>query len=189
MKISFTGTGSSGKSTLLKRCREYYGDRFEYIPEVTRPIARKGLKINEEGDAETQRAIIDAHIKNNKLDNVIMDRCIVDGAVYTTWLSLKNSNSVHRTVTQYAWNVLDEIVNDIDIIFHPQPVEIDDDGVRSINKQFQQEVHVLFNYTLYSSPRFKDVYKGKIISLNGDVENRFNDIKIAIEKHEYTAIR
>ena len=86
MKISFTGTGCSGKSTLLTKCTEHYGDKFTYVTEVTRPIARMGLPINEDGNDDTQRAIIDAHIENNKLDNVIMDRCIVDGYVYTEWL-------------------------------------------------------------------------------------------------------
>ena len=72
MKISFTGTGCSGKSTLLTKCSEYYGDKFTYVTEITRPIARMGLPINEDGNDETQRAIIDAHIQNNKLDNVII---------------------------------------------------------------------------------------------------------------------
>ena len=89
MKISFTGTGCSGKSTLLKLCQEKYGDKFEYVTEVTRPIARKGLTINEGGDDSTQRAIIDAHINNNRLKDVIMDRCIIDGLVYTNWLYKK----------------------------------------------------------------------------------------------------
>ena len=66
MKISFTGTGCSGKSTLLTKCKEYYGDKFTYVTEITRPIARKGLPINEDGNDDTQKAIIDAHIENNK---------------------------------------------------------------------------------------------------------------------------
>ena len=100
MKISFTGTGCSGKSTLLQLCQDYYGDRFEYITEVTRPLARKGFKINEDGDDATQRAIIDAHIENNKLSNVVMDRCIIDGYVYTNWLH--SLDKVNEETYNYA---------------------------------------------------------------------------------------
>jgi hypothetical protein len=42
----------------------------------------------------------------------------------------------------------------------------------------------MFNYTLLRSPTFKDIYKGKVVTLEGDVEKRFNDIKITIDHHE-----
>ena len=131
MKISFTGTGCSGKSTLLTKCREYYGDKFTYVTEVTRPIARKGLPINEDGNDDTQRAIIDAHIENNKLDDVIMDRCIVDGYVYTTWLF--DQEQVTSDIYEYAWNTLNDILNDIDTKFRKFPDKLEEhksaDGV------------------------------------------------------------
>ena len=74
MKIGFTGPQCSGKSTLLEKCKEYYGDKFEYVDEVTRPLAREGFKINEGGNDATQKAIIDAHVSNIQKENVIMDR-------------------------------------------------------------------------------------------------------------------
>ena len=139
MKVSFTGTGCSGKSTLLNLCKEYYGDEFKYVTEVTRPIARKGFTINEKGGDETQNQIIQAHIENNKLDDVIMDRCIVDGFIYTTWLYQKD---------------IDEMMN-----------------------------------ILLKGKSFSDLYIGRVIYLEGDLEKRFNDIKIAIEQHEHTTTR
>ena len=101
MKVSFTGPGCSGKSTLLTMCQEHYGDKFTYVTEVTRPIARKGLPINESGGDETQKAIIDAHIHNDKLSNVIMDRCALDGLVYTDWMYDKKNTSILNDSIRY----------------------------------------------------------------------------------------
>ena len=182
MKISFTGTGCSGKSTLLQKCVEYYGDRFTYVREVTRPIARKGLPINESGNDDTQRAIIGAHIENNKLDNVIMDRCIVDGYVYTQWLF--EQQKVSEETYQYAWNTFRDIVNDIDIIFYCCPLKMEDDGQRSTNENFQKDIASNMSLLLYQEP-WDQPYKGALITLEDEnVEKRFDDIKIAIEKHE-----
>jgi len=186
MKISFTGTGCSGKSTLLAKCREYYDNRFQYVTEITRPIARKGMKINEDGDDMTQTAIIEAHIKNNNLDNVMMDRCIVDGYAYTTWLY--SQGKVTESVYTYAWNTLNEIVNDIDIIFHTAPVKMEDDGVRSVNRDFQKDIHDMTTELLEGRP-WSEMYKGRVIYLEGDIDKRFNDIKIAIEEHERNTTR
>ena len=190
MRISFTGAGCSGKSTLLKMCQDYYGDRFEYVTEVTRPIARKGLKINEEGGDETQRAIIEAHIQNDRLDDVIMDRCIVDGYAYTNWLF--GQGKVTEETYQFAWTTLKAIINNIDIIFYTKPVEMEDDGERSTNVNFQKDIDDIMSNLLDHCWR-NDVrynyFTNKLVILRGDVDKRFNDIKIAIEQHEHTAIR
>jgi thymidylate kinase len=186
MKISFTGTGCSGKSTLLKKCTEYYGDRFEYIMEVTRPLARKGFKINEEGDDATQKAIIDAHIENNKLDDVIMDRCIVDGYIYTTWLY--GCEKVSVDTHDYAWSTFNNIINDIDIIFYCLPLKMEDDGQRSTSTDFQKDIDDMMKHVLIEDP-WKS-FNGKLITLEDKpVEKRFNDIKIAIAEHEHTTTR
>jgi len=179
MKISFTGTGCSGKSTLLKLCKDHYGDKFQYIEEVTRPLARKGFKINEEGDDATQRAIIDAHIENNKLDNVIMDRCIIDGYIYTEWLF--KQQKVHEGTYQYAWNTFNDIINDLDIIFYCCPLDMDDDGERSTNKNFQKDIDNNMTLLLFQDP-FNQPYNGTVVTLYPDaVEDRFAKIKQAID--------
>ena len=181
MKISFTGTGCSGKTTLLKKCKEHYGDKFNYVDEVTRIVARKGLKITDDGNDETQRAIIDAHIENNKLDNVIMDRCIVDGYSYTTWLY--GQQKVCDEVYEYAYNTFNDIVNDLDMILYCCPVKMEDDGERSTDENFQKDIDTMMTHLLYQDP-WSLPFQGTLITLEGDVEKRFNDIKIAIDNHE-----
>jgi len=168
-------------------CQEYYGDKFQYVTEVTRPLARKGFKINEEGDSATQRAIIDAHIQNNKLDDVIMDRCIVDGYVYTEWLF--THQKVDEETYEYAANTLNEILNDVDIIFYCCPLEMKDDGERSTSTKFQSDIDNIMTQLLYQD-EWNSSYENTLITLEyKDVDKRFQDITIAIEEHEHSTTR
>ena len=180
MRMSFTGTGSSGKTTLLNKCKEYYGNRFKYVDEVTRVAAKVGLTINEGGGDETQLFIIKQHITNSDLDNVIMDRCIIDGMVYTEWLY--TSGTVSESVFNICRGVYFDLIRQIDIVFYTEPVQLVDDGVRSVNHKFRDEISHIFKQ--YISPLKRNTFpgfKGKIITLKGDVETRFNDIKLAIK--------
>ena len=56
MIVSFTGAQSTGKSTLLKRCRDDEKFKsYEFEPEVTRWVKKTyDLSINEDGDEFTQ---------------------------------------------------------------------------------------------------------------------------------------
>ena len=125
--------------------------------------------------------------KYNKLDNVIMDRCIVDGYIYTCWLFEKQK--VSEETYQYAWNTFHDIVDDLDIIFYCCPLEMEDDGQRSTNENFQKDIATNMTFLLYTEPWDKP-YKGKLVTLEDEnVDKRFNDIKIAIEEHEHSTIR
>ena len=184
MRISFTGPQCSGKSTLLALCKEYYGDRFRYIEEITRPIARKGFKINEQGDDETQLQILKAHELNSELNNVIMDRCIIDGALYTAYLFKRNK--VTGEVLGKAIKRYYRLISKLDIIFFTEPVKMVDDGVRSTGDEFRQSMIEAFNKQRVGLEQgFCKEFNGKIVYLKGSVENRFEDIKIAIEEYEH----
>ncbi len=184
MRISFSGPGCSGKSTLLKKCQEYYGDRFQYIEEVTRPALKKGLKINEDGDSKTQLYILEQHIHNNKLTGVIMDRCIIDGLVYTTWLH--QQGKVTDTVQSIYDDKYTDLLCNLDLVFYTKPVSLVDDGQRSTDPDFINGVEKLFENLIWSMEVYDE--SPVVIVLEGDVEKRFNDIKIAIEKHEHSTI-
>ena len=191
MKVGFTGPQCSGKSTLLQKCKEYYGDKFEYVDEVTRPLAREGFEINEGGNDATQKAIIDAHIANITKKNVIMDRCIVDGMAYSFYFLERGQISLE------TWNYcvtegLRKCLREMDIIFMTESVKMEDDGVRSTNEDFRNRIEEIFDIYKsifkyvdpYWSPGKGIKFTGKFIYLTGDVEKRFNDITIAIEEYE-----
>ena len=91
MIISFTGAQSTGKTTLLNLIRDKNYE-FNYVDEVTRRIKREyNLPINESGGDITQSMIMADHIANvykkGDHDVTVLDRCAVDGIVYTDWLA------------------------------------------------------------------------------------------------------
>lgn len=176
MKIAFTGAQSTGKTTLLESLKgnDMYKYEYEFIDEITRRMVRKGLKINEEGSDTTQLLIMNEHIKNLLYPNVIMDRCMLDGVVYTRWLYEKGN--VSKWVWEYAQNVFEKYVNRYDYIFYLTPeFKIVDDGVRSIDTTFRDEIADLFEQyiTLFSIP---------VISLSGSVEERLQKVYTIINK-------
>lgn len=176
MKIAFTGAQSTGKTTLLESLKgnDTYKYEYEFIDEITRRMVKKGLKINEEGSDTTQLLIMNEHIKNLLYPNVIMDRCMLDGVVYTRWLYEKGN--VSKWVWEYAQNVFEKYINRYDYIFYLTPeFKIVDDGVRSIDTTFRDEIADLFEQyiTLFSIP---------VISLSGSVEERLQKVYTIINK-------
>lgn len=188
MVISFTGTGSTGKSTLLKLCKDHYGDRFKYVEEVTRLVKREhGVTINENADNITQLLIMNQHIINSMIEgDVLMDRCCIDGYVYTTWLW--QHGKIDEWVLEYASNVATMLLKKVDIIFHcVADFELVKDGERSDNETFRDEIELLMNAILYRSP-VCDI-KSKVVTLAGSVEERMEKIKQTIEQYDTNQTR
>jgi len=105
MIYSFTGAQSTGKTTLLNKCKDQYKGTWNFVDEVTRKVLRKGYKINLNGDNITQLFILNEHLHNHtRSDNCILDRCILDGYVYTCCLCIRGL--VDDWVCEYACNML-----------------------------------------------------------------------------------
>ena len=153
MIISFSGVQSSGKSTLLKACKELYGDKFEFVDEVTRLVKREfSVPINENTTDLTQCLIVNKHIENTmrsrEKEVVIFDRCILDGLCYTGYLTLEGK--VSKWVFDYTSEIYKQIINKLDCIFYTDPsdVELVDDGERSVNVEFRNKMIATFEYVM-----------------------------------------
>ena len=182
MIISFTGAQSTGKTTLLNKCKELVSDRYDFIDEVTRLVQREhNVPINELGSNLTQILIINKHVENSlyvtEKQGVIMDRCILDGLCYTAYLHLEGH--VSKWVFDYAKNVYKELIGKLDCIFYTDPsdVKLVDDGVRSIDSDFRLKVIDAFEFVMLHD---SDILEKKVIRLKGTVEERMEQIKMVI---------
>jgi len=176
MKIAFTGAQSTGKTTLLNKLKHdpMFNLEFDFRDEITRRMQKKGLSINEGGNDITQLLIMNSHIKNTLIDNVIMDRCALDGLIYTDWMYGKKK--VEQWVIEYAENVFNLLIDRYDYIFYLAPeFDIEDDGVRSTDIDFRNEIVDLFDHYI-------NLYKIPVIKLTGTVEQRLNKIKETINE-------
>ncbi len=173
MIVSFTGAQSTGKSTLFNKLKS--SDRFRkfnFVSELTRTLKEDyNLNINEEGNDITQLAILNGHFMNYlkyKNTDVLLDRCILDGVVYTTYLY--HTGKVSKEVAEYADYLTGKLVNSVDIIFYTEPdVPLVDDGERSINIEFRNKVIELFEEAITH-------YNINAVRLKGSVDERIKTI-------------
>lgn len=173
MIISFTGAQSTGKSTLLDRIKLNERFRkFNVVPEITRTLKSKyNLKINEDGNDITQLAILNGHLDNflkYKNKDVILDRCILDGLIYTCYLY--NTKKVSGEVASYAEFLTKKLIDHVDVLFYTEPdIPLKDDGERSSNEEFRNIVIQLFEEAI-------NHFDLNVIRLKGTVEERLDII-------------
>jgi len=178
MLISFSGAQSTGKSTLLKLCQDLIPE-WNYIPEITRLVKREyDLPINEGGNDLTQMMIAGEHLRNayTKRDvATILDRCSLDGLVYTHWLC--DHGNVSMAAYNHARWTFDNTIDKYDLIVYTQPedVPVDNDGERSVNVEFRNQIIELFEKYMVSIP------PTKLLRVVGPVKARMTFIMTAFE--------
>ena len=188
MICSFTGAQSTGKTTLLKKLHAENGDYpFTFIPEVTRLVAREyDMTINEGGGDLTQMLIMTEHVRNvyrNKADHLIrgvhqiFDRCALDGIVYSLWLL--DNNKISKRCYDACDLIYEELKDKYDIIFYTSPddVKLVNDGERSVDVKFRNDIINTFNIFLDRG------YDGKVVVLKGSVEERLKTIKSTLAEY------
>ena len=192
MIFSFTGAQSTGKTTLLEHLKTSNLGKvsFEFIPEVTRLVRREyEVPINEGGDDMTQMLIMTEHIRNiykGRTDNLIrkvnkiLDRCALDGIVYSHYLLDKKK--ISRTTYEACDLIYKKLRNEYDVIFYtsPKDVELVDDGERSVDKYFREDIIGLFDMYL----QYSIIEEGpRVVYLEGTVKERLETIKDTLESY------
>jgi nicotinamide riboside kinase len=170
MRIAITGAQSTGKSTLLKYLKKDTDlQGFEFIEELTRQIAAKGININEEGSNFSQIFTVTIHAENIVKKHFISDRCALDGLVYTKWLY--DNKKVSKWMLDYAIGVAKEVLPRYDLIYYLSPeFPIEDDGIRSANVTFRDEILSLFEHYIKE-------FNLNVITLTGSVAARAKQFK------------
>ena len=190
MIFSFTGAQCTGKTTLLKHLYKENGDYpFVFIPEVTRLIRREyNMPINESGDDLTQMLIMTEHVRNifrDRADHIvrgihqILDRCALDGIVYSHYLLDKGK--INRATYDACDLIYKKLINKYDVIFYTshEDVELVDDGERSVDKIFREDIIGLFDMYM----QYNIIEDGhRIVHLEGSVEERLKTIKSTLDK-------
>lgn len=170
MRIGISGAQSVGKTTLLNALRsEKCFKDYTIRNEVTRSVKALGININESGSDISQQLIMKEHIYNLVMfDNMITDRTALDGLVYTTWLY--DSGKVSPECFVETQMIFEKTIKMYDYVFYIAPeFPIEDDGVRSASKEWQNEIVTLFDAII-------DTYKVPVINVSGSVRERVNTI-------------
>lgn len=141
MRLTITGSHSTGKTTLLERVAERVGDTVVVTREVARELIRQGVPLNDEVTADSVVAYITAQIardRNASGHHVLSDRSLLDLLAYI------EASSAQRVPAHYV-DLLRELVLFESRIFDyyiyvPVEFALEHDDVRPADTAFQKRV-------------------------------------------------
>ena len=146
------------------------------------------MPINESGDDLTQMLIMTEHVRNifrDRADHIvrgvhqILDRCALDGIVYSHYLLDKGK--INRATYDACDLIYKKLINKYDVIFYTshEDVELVDDGERSVDKIFREDIIGLFDMYM----QYNIIEKGpRVVHLEGTVKERLKTIKSTLDK-------
>lgn len=138
-----------------------------------------GLRINEDGDEITQLIINSEHLKNLHTHKFITDRCLIDSLAYT-WYLYETGDSISMEVYDAIEHCTLKYIDRYDLIVYIEPeFELEDDGVRSIDIGFRDNMHELFNELIETYLK-----RVNVIKVTGTVEERVEQIKHAVNEYK-----
>lgn len=155
MKIALIGAQNTGKSTLVENFIKQW-------PMYKRPeksyrdlIKEKNIKLNKEGDKESQRAILNALVDeiqgacaSEDSKHVIFDRCTVDNIAHTLWHYAKDNPEFSREFVIDSQSIAAMTLKYLDVIFYvPIRKEIplvERDG-RETDLAYREEIDNIFD--------------------------------------------
>lgn len=159
-----TGAHSTGKSTLMDALRTIPG--YSFSQSVTRT---SGAILNQDGDEDGQKKILKAIIEYESMHNVyvkdyILDRSFIDFYAYTVYLHRRNK------ITDETLDLIErELIKRRDhytmVFYLPIEFDIEQDGVRSNDKSFQQEIDEIIQEVLTK-------YEFSFVPVSGTIEER-----------------
>lgn len=175
MRVSISGTHSTGKTTLVNLIKKNYN--FIFQEGLTR-VVNQFFTINSNGGDIMQVIAATDHLKrvscSDKLIDIFSERCSLDCLAYTQ--VLYNYNQVSKDVLDYAEYVFKKTINSYDLIFYLKPeFNIVEDGVRDMNVNFRDDVYKCFENIIKS-------YNINVEILTGSIEQRFSRIQLLLER-------
>ena len=143
-RIALVGASSTGKTTVYELLKNKL-PKYDFVNESTRTVAEYGFPINEQGTSETQLAISSFHLEALlRPYNMILDRCYLDLVVYSSLMPNCSINTFKYIDATWG-RIKDEYTH---YIYFPIEFDAVDDGVRSVDEEWRQDVDKEFYLNL-----------------------------------------
>ena len=154
---------------------------FKLLGNITREIQTQGIAINELGSDVSQALVIAKHIEHAFVPgNILLDRCILDGLVYTKVLNGKHM--VSDVIMHYAYHIFDELSMKYDVIFYVEPtLPLQVDGIRSLDADFFANVVSTFEEYLRGYFTFTQAF---VVRIAGSREERVQKVLATLKERK-----
>lgn len=187
------GTQCNGKSTLIKEfCKRW--PMYKQPKATYRNLIKAGkLTNNQEGTAESQKAILNAIIDDTQKaaskgdDFLVFDRCVIDNLVYSLWLNENGKVSDEFIIDTKL--IVHEAVRVFDIIFYlplREEISIVPKKGRDVDPIYRQEIDNIFRAVVGTYEKSLGIFFPKedcpaVITLEGPPDLRIEQIPLYIK--------
>lgn len=151
MRIAFSGTANTGKTTLIKNFLGVWSSYKTTDKTYRDVLVEQDLQHSSTTTPETQTAILNFMVDQlqatSKSDKIIFDRCPLDNLVYTLWAHEKGIEGFDKKYVDKTIQIVKESMRHLDIIFllkYDPQIIIENDGVRDTDINYIQEIDNLF---------------------------------------------
>ena len=189
------GTQCNGKSTLIKSFLKKW-PMYKEVKSTYRKLIKTGKIVNnEEGTAESQKAILNAIVDDTQKaiaeDNefLVFDRCVIDNVVYSLWLNEKGK--VSDEFVMDTKRIAFEAIKTFDVIFYlplREEIPIVPRKGRAADPIYRQEIDHLFRAVVGSYEKNLGIFFPKedcpaIITLEGPADLRIEQIPLYLKQN------
>jgi deoxyadenosine/deoxycytidine kinase len=168
MRIGLCGTISVGKTTLVNALKELEQFKdYETATERSKYLRDQGISLNTDSTLKGQLVFAAERSIELMKPNIITDRTLYDVCAFT--LSAK---SIEWYEKRYFTEILMSLRNEYDAIIYvsPEGVEIEDNGVRTTDAKYREQIDFIIREMLVEYP------PNKLIKIQGTTEQRISTI-------------
>jgi predicted ATPase len=167
MRIAFSGTANTGKTTLIKNFLAVWPQYCTTLKSYRDIIKEKNLSHSSTTTTDTQWEILNFMIDQlqqfDKNSKIAFDRCPLDNLAYTLWAHEKGIEGFDKEFVSKCITLTKESMRHLDIIFllkYDANIPIENDGTRDVDVNFIKEVDNIFNslYEQYYQNPEADVF-------------------------------
>jgi nicotinamide riboside kinase len=172
MKIGLCGTVSVGKTTLVNALKEVEQFKdYEFATERSKYLRDQGIALNTDSTLKGQIVFAAERALELMKENIITDRTIYDVMAFTF-----SAESILDVEKREFANLVSRFAREYDVVIYvsPEGVEIEDNGVRTIDAKYRDSIDNAIKLMLNEWPPIK------LIEIKGTTEERIETIKGAL---------
>lgn len=151
MRIAFSGTANTGKTTLIKNFLAVWPQFITSTKTYRDIIQEKNLDHSSATTSETQWEILNFMIDQmqsyDKKTKVVFDRCPLDNLAYTLWAFERGIEGIDKDFVDKCITLTKESMRHLDIIFllkYDETIKIVEDELRDTDTSYIKEIDNIF---------------------------------------------